>query len=450
VDSFHTQQIIDRGRVKLRRNPIRIRVLRGPDKKLNHQFDEDAIVIGTHESCDFKLSDPSVSRQHLEIAYVRRGLRLRDLDSTNGSLIGDLRLGEATLTRSTKVQLGNSVLHIEVLDKSVDLDLGEESAFGALRGRSSAMRRVFRLLARVAPTDSTVLITGETGTGKEIAARAIHQASRRSQRPLYVIDCGALPPTLIESELFGHERGAFTGANSAKPGAFESADGGTIFLDELGELPLELQSRLLGALERRETRRVGGTRSRSFDVRVIAATNRDLRREVNSGRFREDLFFRLAVVQASLPPLRERPEDVDLYIDHFLAELNHDEKTAFRLPEEARDELAKHPWPGNVRELRNVIERAVVLGELSLAGEASSSRSTQDSVVLPVLDKDVDVNVPYKIGKATLIESYERSYVEALMLDCEQNISRAARKAEIDRVYLLRLLDRYGLRPVRK
>jgi two-component system response regulator GlrR len=318
----------------------------------------------------------------------------------------------------------------------VDIPLGHDTRCGPLLGRSAAMRRVFDVVRRVAPSDATVLITGESGTGKEIAARALHELSRRAEQPFLVVDCGALPANLIESELYGHERGAFTGAVGSRAGAFEAAHGGTLFLDELGELPLDLQTRLLGVLERRVVQRLGSTQSRPVDVRVLAATNRDLRREVNRKSFREDLYFRLAVVTIEMPPLRARPEDIELYVEDFLRD-----NPGVTIDAETMKRLSEQPWPGNVRELRNVIERAVALGEVDVPAAEHA---------LPRVGGDIDVDVPFKVAKNALVDEFERSYVERLMQKHEGNITQAARAAEIDRVYLLRVLDKYGLRPTRR
>jgi transcriptional regulator with GAF, ATPase, and Fis domain len=448
MDHPHTKQLRDeRGEPGLRRHPLRLTVLSGPDRKLAREFTGDRIVVGTHESCDLVLTDPTVSRQHLEISLVPRGYALHDLDSRNGTFIGDVRVGEVIVDREAKVRVGGTELRLQPLRSTVDLALPSVDRFGPLLGRSPAMRRVFEVLARVAPSDSTVLITGESGTGKEVTARAIHEASPRRHRPFIVVDCGGLPANLIESELYGHQRGAFTGATQARDGAFVAADGGTLFLDEVGELPLELQTRLLGALERRQVQPLGSSRPRPVDVRVLAATNRDLRKEVNRGAFRTDLYFRLAVVGVHMPPLRERVEDIPQYVEAMLAEWSEggshvaiDAATLARLQEQ--------PWTGNVRELRNTIERAVLLGELALPEGGPPAREGAP-VPAPASVQAVDPGVPFKVGKALLVEQYERSYVTALMQRWDQNITRATRAAEIDRVYLLRLLDKYGLRPRR-
>jgi two-component system response regulator GlrR len=444
--SPHTEQLRDaRGVVSLRRHPLRLAVTAGPDRKLVRELSGERIVVGTHESCDLVLTDPTVSRQHLEISLVPQGWAVCDLDSRNGTFIGDLRVREVIVSRETKIQLGATQLRVEPLRAAVDLAVGDAERFGPLLGRSAVMRRLFEVLTRLAPSDATVLITGESGTGKEVAARAIHEASPRRHKPFVVVDCGGLPANLIESELYGHQRGAFTGATHARDGAFVAADGGTLFLDELGELPLELQTRLLGALERRQVQPLGSNRPRSVDTRVIAATNRDLRKEVNRGSFRADLYFRLAVMNVHMPALREHSEDIPQYVAAMLAEWAEG-GSSVQLDAETVARLQAQPWPGNVRELRNTVERAVVLGELSAPAESAPTQlQARESGAA-----GVDPTIPFKVGKAALIEQYERSYIEALMQRFEQNITRATRAAEIDRVYLLRLLDKYGLRPGRQ
>ncbi|MEX1366518.1 MAG: sigma-54 dependent transcriptional regulator, partial [Nannocystaceae bacterium] len=319
--------------------------------------------------------------------------------------------------------------------------------------RAQELRRTLELVA--AQQTVAVLITGESGTGKEVAARAVHELSHRAKGPFVVVDCGALPPTLIESELYGHERGAFTGADRARVGAFESAAGGTLFLDEIGELPLDLQTRLLGVIERRQVQPLGSSKVRPIDVRLVAATNRDLRREVNRETFRADLYFRLAVIAVHMPPLRDRPEDVPLYVESFLAD-QAAAGFAFTIDPGTVEQLARRPWPGNVRELRNVLERAAALGEV----DPPAGDPMLPPVVAPdpddplasaaAFDVRVDPAVPFKTGKALLIGRYEKAYVELLMREHEGNITRAARAAEIDRVYLLRLLDKFEMRATKR
>jgi DNA-binding NtrC family response regulator len=308
------------------------------------------------------------------------------------------------------------------------------------------MRHVFAVLERVAMTDACVLVHGETGTGKELVAEAIHRASPRGKKAFVVCDLASLPKTLIESELFGHIRGSFTGADRDREGAFEAADGGTLFLDEVGELELDVQPRLLRALERHQVKPVGATAYRTVDVRVVAATNRDLQAEVKAGRFREDLYHRLAVVSVKLPPLRDRPEDIPRLVTHFLGSVTKDPP---QVPPSTMAALRAHEWPGNVRELRNVIERAVSLGagapmlDAALFGfEPPLPMAPPEGASAP---PRVDTDVPFKEAKERLVDAWEREYVKQLLERAEGNISLAARQGGIDRVYLHRLLKKHGL-----
>ncbi|MFY0533339.1 sigma 54-interacting transcriptional regulator [Nannocystis pusilla] len=444
----HTQQIRDpRGGVSLLRNPLRITVLAGPDRKLAREFTGDRVVIGTHDSCDLVLGDPTVSRQHLEITLVAHGWALHDLDSRNGTFIGDVRVGDVVVDRDTRVRIGGTELRLQPLRSTVEVPLPAADGFGPLLGRSPAMRRVFEVLGRVAGSDATVLVTGESGTGKEVAARAIHEASPRRDRPFVVVDCGGLPANLIESELYGHQRGAFTGATAPRDGAFVTADGGTLFLDEVGELPLELQTRLLGVLERRQVQPLGTSRPRSVDVRVIAATNRDLRKEVNRGGFRTDLYFRLAVVSVHLRRCASTPR----------TSRSTSPPCSPSGPRAARRSPST-PRPSPVcRPSRGPATSASCATPSSAPSSSATSRPRRRhrprrppaSPRAPSEPIAADPNIPFKVGKALLIEQFERSYITALMQRFDQNITRATRAAEIDRVYMLRLLDKYGLRPGR-
>jgi DNA-binding NtrC family response regulator len=295
------------------------------------------------------------------------------------------------------------------------------------------MREVFTLLERLVASDADVLIQGETGTGKELCAEALHAGSRRAGKPFVVVDLAGLAPALIESELFGHVKGAFTGAQADRAGAFERAQGGTVFLDEVGELPPEVQPRLLRALERRQVKRVGANNYRALDVRVLAATHVDLEASVKAGRFRGDLFHRLAVLRVTLPPLRERPEDIPLLIDTVLSRAG---RPPGALSEQTRALLTQYPWPGNVRELRNVVERVVSLGEEALPDLRTDARSGPVGTAL---------ELPFKQAKEQLIEGFERDYLRGLLERCEGNISRAAREAGIARMYLRKLLQKHGM-----
>jgi transcriptional regulator with GAF, ATPase, and Fis domain len=330
----------------------------------------------------------------------------------------------------------------------MDVLPSQEPKFGPAIGESLAMRMVFGMLERIAPTDGTVLLEGETGTGKDVLARAIHLASPRAKQPFVVMDCGAVSYTLIESELFGHERGAFTGAVASRRGAFENADGGTLFLDEVGELPIDVQPKLLRVLESREFRRVGGNKTMHSDVRVIAATKRDLKREVERGKFREDLYFRLAVVPVVVPSLRTRREDIRGLVQLFLQQSSQNDATlgALSMADDAISALTAHDWPGNVRELRNVLERAIYLARA--AGE-----SEVKLVTLPASSPDRGTDFysfqqgrSYRDTRTRFESEFERRYVKWLLGRHNGNISAAAREAQMDRKYLYDLAKKHGMR----
>ena len=422
----------------MKQRRVRIEVQKG-EAGAAVELDLDRILIGSHERSDFVIADPSVAHHHCELVAEPGGYAIRDLASATGTFIRDVRVRECVIAEETRLRVGNVTLRIVPLD-AVEVALAPETALGPLIGHSAAMRKVIATLAKVAPTDSTVLIVGESGTGKEVAARAVHEGSGRAKGPFVVVDCGSLPATLIESELFGHVRGAFTGAVRDRAGAFEMASGGTIFLDEIGELPLDLQTRLLGVLERRRVSPLGGGAPRDVDVRVVAATNRELRAQVNQGSFREDLYFRLAVVTVEMPALRDRRDDIVLYVERFLDELGA--RGTFTFDEDTMEKLQRNPWHGNVRELRNVIERAAALGSSAIPS------MREDEPGLPVTS-NIDVDVPFKTAKAALIDDFERAYCTKLLEVHGDNITQAARAAELDRVNLLRVLDKHGLRPKR-
>ncbi len=393
--------------------------------------------LGAHEKNDVVIADSTVSRFHAEIEIRPRGAFIRDLESRNGTYVDGVRVEGAWLGHGSSVRVGKTLLRFEALGGVNRVPLSRSDMFGSLFGASAGMRAVFAILEKVAPSDATVLVEGETGTGKEEVASSIHAESRRAEGPFVTLDCGAIPPNLLESELFGHDKGAFTGAVSAREGVFEAAHGGTLFLDELGELPLGMQPALLRVLERGEVRRVGETASRPVDVRVVAATNRDLRKEVSAGRFREDLYYRLAVFHLRVPPLRERPEDIPGLTDVLLRRMGLSPADADRLlTPELRAQLANGRWPGNVRELRNYLSRVVVLGE-----------------VLPITPADdeprpwhVDPSKPYADARNLALAQFERDYVAALLDHHRGNVSAAARAAGMARPYLHRLLRRHGLR----
>ncbi|MBL8718051.1 MAG: sigma 54-dependent Fis family transcriptional regulator [Myxococcales bacterium] len=425
-------------------------VLSGSKKGTTFRIGADAravVKVGKAPDNDIVLDDDTVSRHHLTVARVPEGLLVRDLGSTNGVRVGGARIKEALVDPGTVVRAGEVELAIRLELSGVEVPASSEKRFGTALGQSLAMRRIFGLLERIAPTVATVLLTGETGTGKDVLARSIHEKSPRASASFEVVDCGAVAHNLIESELFGHERGAFTGAIASRAGAFERAAGGTIFLDEIGELPLELQPKLLRVLEAKELRRVGGNKTLTTDARVVAATTRDLAREVERGKFREDLFFRLAVVPIHVPPLRARAEDIEMLARRILDAATPEGLPPLKLPESTLAALRAHDWPGNVRELRNVLERAAYLaraaGEedvrmLGMPTATSRPATTGDPFVF-------DPTTSYRDARAKFDAQFERRYVTWLLERHGGNISAAAREAQMDRKHLSDLARRHGL-----
>jgi transcriptional regulator with GAF, ATPase, and Fis domain len=399
-----------------------------------HPLRGERTVVGAHPSADVEIADAAMSKFHCEIRIADGTPMVRDLGSTNGTFVDGVPVIEAPLRSGATLTLGRTRLRFDVGPRNIEIPLSQHDRFGRLLGRSVPMRAAFAQLERAAQSDATVLLQGETGTGKDLAAESIHQASARREAPFIVVDCAALPPSLLEDELFGHERGAFTGADSVRVGAFEAAAGGTVFLDEIGELALDLQPKLLRVLERREVQRLGATRRLPVDVRILCATNRNLKAEVNARRFRSDLYFRVAVLVVTLPPLRERTSDVPLLVDGILGDLGaRDLPAAAGLRSgELLPELMRHGWPGNVRELRNYVESLLVHAE-----HAPSA---------PPDEPAIDVSQPLRAVRDRWIRWVERRYLERLLAEHGNNVSAAARAAGIDRVHLHRLLSRAGLR----
>jgi DNA-binding NtrC family response regulator len=419
----------------------RLLVIRGPDRGEAVTVSTNPLVIGSGTGSDARLSDATISRRHLQVALTEGGVVVRDLGSTNGSFVRGARFQELILGYGAEIQIGQTVLKYLPEEEAVEIPPAESESFGALVGRDPKMRQVFRLLADVAVTDATVLLEGQTGTGKELLAEEIHRHSPRRDHPFVVFDCGAVPKELIESALFGHVRGAFTGAVVDRRGAFAEAEGGTLFLDEIGELALEMQPSLLRAIDRRMIRPVGGTGYQNVSVRVVAATNRDLRAEVAARRFREDLYYRVAVFRISVPPLRERPADLALLVQRFVAEFGGG-RTLHVLPDDLQ-RMARHAWPGNVRELRNLIERACALsrGDTLDMGDFFGSRGTPAPAT-----EGIAYHLPFKEAKAHVVEHFERQYLQVLLERHAGNLSAAARGAEVDRKHLRELLRKHGLR----
>lgn len=403
-------------------------------------------TIGRHPTNDLVLSDPRVSSVHLEIARRPGGrVYVRDAGSTNGSWIGDQRLLEVELATGATVRVGDTILRVDADESTTVVQTGAITQFEGLLGSTPEMRELFAVLERVAPKPLSVLVQGDTGTGKEEVARAVHAQSTRSAGPFAVLDATTIPPTLAESVLFGHERGAFTGADARYQGAFERANGGTLFIDEVGELPITLQPKLLRVLERRELTRVGGKDVIPIDVRVVAATHRDLRLEIEANHFREDLYFRLAQVRVVLPPLRARPEDIPDLARHFLrlaAEPNDD---PVAIDDDALVELGRRPFPGNVRELRNILVRAAALCAdrcirvRDIAGEGYGFRGSAAE------RSPLDLGGTFSEAKQRAIERFEKAYLETMMRRCGGNLSRASREADIARHHLRELLKKRGL-----
>jgi two-component system nitrogen regulation response regulator GlnG len=421
---------------------LKLVFLAGPEAGQSISLQVRSYRLGTDPSCDIVLKERTISRQHLALEVGEVGVRARDLCSRNGSFCEGMRFTEIDVRLGAVLKLGAVELKVVPEDsRERVIPASTSTHFGALVGGSRRMREVFTLLERLAAGDADVLIQGETGTGKEGCAEGIHALGPRSQGPFIIVDLAGLAPSLIESELFGHVKGAFTGAHADRAGAFERADGGTVFLDEVGELPPEIQPRLLRVLERRQVKRVGANDYRTVDVRVLAATHVDLEGAVKAGKFREDLFHRLAVLRVKLPPLRERPEDIPLLVDTVL---KRGGRPPSALSEQTRALLTQYPWPGNVRELRNVIERVVNMGEEALPDMGPAPTATTGSRPrLP--DAPPDKDLPFKEAKERLIEGFERDYLKSLLERCEGNISRAAREAGIARLYVRKLLKKHGL-----
>jgi len=451
VTSVHTQLLTDDASGALVERTFRLHVVSGPDQGKEHVLDEGTTMVGTHTDNDLVLTDATVSRYHLEIRVRRDGIEIRDLDTTNGTKHGGARVGQVVLTGPARLRLGkHTEMDVEPIDTNIDLESWKGDRFGEVLGTTPPMKRLFSLLAKAAPTEATVLLQGETGTGKEAIAEAIHRASKRGKGAFVVVDCGSIPHELIASELFGHARGSFTGASGDKQGLIEAANQGTLFLDEIGELALDLQPQLLRVLDRRQVRRVGETQAIDVDIRVIAATHRDLRALVRAGQFREDLYYRLAVVTTYVPPLRERKQDIAALAAWFADKMG---RGGWAHSPALLEQLERHDWPGNVRELRNVVERALSLGH---AADSLLTDLTDSGSRPAVIESDLTatpagstpqavLDLPFKEAKAALVEGFERDYLTALLARHRGNISRAASEAGIDRNYIHRLVKKYGL-----
>lgn len=420
----------------LRHTGYRLLVLTGELRGREVDVLSDTVSIGKSRSCDVVIPDDSVSRLHAEIQREGDAYRLRDRGSTNGSFVSGAKVTDAFLKPGDVLGIGKVQLRFMPRDARTELLPSEKERFGEVIGKSLEMRKVFGVLERIAPTDVTILLEGETGTGKDLVARSIHLQSARREGPFVVFDCGAVAPDQIEEELFGQEASATA---ARRPGVFELADGGTVFLDEIGELPLDVQPKLLRVLETHRLRRVGGADEIEVNIRVIAATHRELKSQVDANEFREDLYFRLAVVSATIPPLRDRREDIPVLIEHFSRRLP---PGMWKSPgPEAMARLVGYDWPGNVRELRNVVERSAYLSPDGVIDLVTTRRQTQGTAE-PV---EFDPTLTFREQKERATELFEEAYLQWLLQRAEGNISRAAREADMDRKYLHKLLRRYGI-----
>lgn len=459
---------VDGNPATLHLRKTRLVVNPGSPNERVYSFDQDIITVGATDSCDVLLDDETVSRRHCRIIQDGPDTLVVDLNSTNGTWVEGVRVGQAYLEPDVLLGVGNCIIRFNPVDEQLPITPTDSERLGDIVGKSVKMREIFSILEKIAPTGATVIIEGETGTGKEVVARTIHKLSTRADAPFVVLDCGAVPENLIESELFGHEKGSFTGAVMSRKGLFEMAEGGTIFLDELGELALDLQPKLLRVLEQREVRRVGSNTPIPVNVRVVAATNRALADEVEAGRFREDLFYRLSVVRLNLPPLRERVEDIELLIRHFFHKLafNRDAQGQLKLTDIAPDALAAlcaYSWPGNVRELVNTIERACSFAAshtitlADLPGYISGTDTSYDQKMpaskahtlgqFDDVPRPADLNeMPFKAAKEEWISSFEKDYISTLLARHSGNISSASREADIDRKYFRKLMYKHEIK----
>jgi DNA-binding NtrC family response regulator len=392
-------------------------------------------VIGSAPEADVVIAEPTVSRQHVELGLVPEGVTVRDLGSRNGTFYQGQRIEKMVLGLGGMMQVGAATIAVEADTEALARGLEYAgTSYRGMVGASLAMRRLFALLTRLEGSTATVLVEGESGVGKELVANALHAGSSAAAGPFVTVNCGAIPRELVASELFGHRRGAFSGAHEARRGAFDSADGGTLFLDEIGELPVDVQPALLRAVELGEVRAVGDDVARRVKVRVVAATNRDLEAEVRAGRFRQDLFYRLAVVRLRVPPLRDRPEDVEPLAQRFAQSVGLAE-----LPAHVVAELRARTWTGNARELYNAVQSYAALG--LLPGVTRAEVEAIDSAFARL----VDVRRPYADQKDDVTDRFTRLYLAELLAHTRGNQSEAARLAGLNRSYLGRLLVKHGL-----
>jgi DNA-binding NtrC family response regulator len=439
-DDAATFQRLEFRPAKQRTGAFELEVVEGVDRGKTFVVDgSKRLLLGTSPACDVRLADPQISRRHLALEPAAARLRLVDLNSTNGTVIEGLSIVEAHLNGGEVIRIGATALRLNPSAAAAPA-LSEAEGFGNLLGKSPEMRRLYPMCTRLAASSVPVIIEGETGTGKEVLAESLHELGPRAEGPFVVFDCTAVSPSLVESELFGHERGAFTGALSTRKGVFEQASGGTLLIDEIGDLDLSLQPKLLRALEKSEVRRVGGSAFIKVNVRVLAATRRDLDQEVHAGRFRDDLFHRLAVARIELPALRRRKGDIALLADRFRADMGAEHAFPPHLIRRWED----YHWPGNVRELRNVVARTLALGECALGraeAEVEKSEAGDDNALSAgaLVERILSMKLPLTEARQRLVEAFEQLYIDRVLEDHHGNVTRAAVAARVGRRYFQRL-----------
>ncbi|MBI5537270.1 MAG: sigma 54-dependent Fis family transcriptional regulator [Deltaproteobacteria bacterium] len=423
-------------------------VVHGPDVgatfAVDGHMERSRLYLGHGPLCDLRLNDPRVSRRHATLQAEPQGLRYTDLGSTNGSQVNGVTVLDALLQGGETLQIGSTVLKVQQV-AAFEVQLPKELCFGKLHGASPEMRRLYPLFQKLADSDLPVVVEGETGTGKEVLAEAIHEAGARAQGPFVVFDCTAVPSSLIEASLFGHERGAFTGAVAARRGLFEEAHGGTLFIDEIGDLELSLQAKLLRAVDKASIRRIGGAKWIDVDVRIISATRRDLDAEVAAGRFRDDLLFRLGGARIELPPLRARQGDVGLLATLFWSEMGG---APDKLTPEFIAQLETSSWPGNVRELRHVLARSLALGDTISAAEppprsASPSVAPRPNQVRDFFEAVLSQGTSFAVGRQKVLDEFERRYVSWILERHGGHVGKAAAAAGIGRRYFQEIRSRH-------
>ena len=417
-------------------------VIEGPDMGRAANIGAEEMIVGTDNRCQLVLHDDRVSRRHLTLQATDGGFAVRDLDSRNRTLYAGSVIGKATLPVGATLKLGRSYLRIQSRPAAVEVPPSQSRRLGELVAESLAMREVFAVLELAARSDITVMLEGETGTGKELAARAVHETGDRRRGPFVAVDCGALPDSLLESELFGHVRGAFTGAERDRKGAFARAHRGTIFLDELDSVPLAVQARLLRVVEERQVRPVGADAEQAVDVRILAASRARLAARVAEGSFRPDLFYRLSVLHVTLPPLRDRREDIAVIVAELLRRRGHE---GWRAEGDNLHRLHAHHWPGNVRELRNVVDRAVAITPMATDFTSLRIQVAPGEGDAPPSLADTRTDLPFSEAKQLVLAAFESRYLADVLARCDGNISATARESGLDRKHLKNLLRRHGL-----